>query len=882
MQDATKGSDSVPYSPRAAERPYAEAAPAYRKKGWLNPLPVGLVQISKDEWRWEPGRKSSVPRGYTGADGLAVDDEAMQGWRSHKFKGAANIGLRLDGVVGIDIDGAEGQGILYLYGEERGALPATFSSTSRGPGQPRRILFFRIPDGLDVHGAEWALAERHGTPGPEGRRLLPIDILHHGYRYAVVYPSVHPSGEQYRWYGPDGELCTIPEAGELPMLPDAWCELFRELVAEHHQRSPRAKAGERKPGAAGTPEDGPISLRTAEKMRETALANLLAAEYGTDRSDFNHALNVRALFLFRFAPEFWTEDEIQEALETALTQKFGAPDADDTATLRSARSAVGKAGYEPFQREPDVDDAAFDFDPDEAGGEEPMPPVVAKEDASGYTDAVLGGQLAEAMSGRFYYTTALGWLKWDSTRWAPVSDEVTHEVVRRWVLGRHRAAVTDFLERQAAGRAKDGDTLGNDPAVQGWSKTQSRARISAIAATARGHGLIFRDASIFDQQDYLLNTPSGVIDLRTGQVLEHDPARLITKVAGAAYVPGAESPALKSALDAVPADALGWLQLRLGEALSGRSGEQLTLLSGGGRNGKTLLMGSVFRAMGDYAAKVPNTLLLRSRQVGAATPERMTLRGIRLAYMEETPEDGYLDATVVKDLLDAEEIEGRYLYKDTVTWRPTHSLFLNTNHAPAMGDTGDGAWRRLTRLDFPFRYRKADEELEHDTDRRGDPGLKLALGGTAEGREALLAWLVAGAVRFFSKGSLEGEQEPDSVRAAVKQWRADSDDLLRFVAEEMVFEPDGFVSRTDMYEAFSAWLRRGGQKGLSAKKFAQRMAAHSILRKRVTSAQIDASDPNLTRPQNLLREGLVRPLGSRVRVFAGLAFVVDQGFELDI
>lgn len=879
MSDATSNRESAPYTPRTAERPYAEAAPTYRKKGWANPLPVGLVRIDKEAWRWEPGRKSSVPRGYTGADGKLVDQETMNTWRNHKFQGACNIAIRLDGVIGVDVDGEEGQRILDLYAGEHGALPATWSSTSRGREALRRIYFFRVPPTLDVHGVEWALAERHGQVGGDGKKELPLDILHRGYRYAVVYPSIHPGGGQYLWYGPGGEVCSIPEVESLPFLPDRWQDLFRELVEEHRNRVKRPATGGR-PTDSDFADDAPISLRAAEKMRETALANILAADYGTESSHFNHQLNVRSLYLFRFCPEFWSEEEIQEAIEGVLTEKFGSPDSDDLTTIASARSSVGKAGYEPFRREPEPDNSAFEFDPDAEGAAEQ--PDIEREDASGYTDAVLGGQLAEAMQGRFYFTTAMGWLKWDGTRWAMVPDETVHESVRRWILSRYRAAVNDFITRQAAGKVEEGKTLATDPAVAGWHRAQSRARISAIAATARGHRLILREARLFDTEDHLLNTPSGVVNLRTGEVHPHDPARLITKVTGAAYAPGARSTALDAALGAVPEDALEWLQLRLGEAVTGESGEQLVLLSGGGRNGKTLLMGSVFRALGDYAAKVPNTLLLRNRNVGGATPERMTLRGVRLAYMEETPEESYLDATVVKDLLDAEEVEGRYLYKDIVSWKPTHSIFLNTNHAPTMGDTGDGSWRRLTRVDFPFRYRRLDEEIERPNDRRGDPGLKRALGGSKEGREALLAWMVAGAVQFYQRGSLEGVAAPASVRAAMERWREESDDLLRFIRQEMIMDADLCVPRSDMYEEFAAWSRRMGQKGLSAKKFGQRMDTHSVLSKAVQVAQVSLSEPGLTRSPELLRTGLVRPLGSRVRVYRGLGFPPRPSAELDI
>lgn len=538
-----------------------------------------------------------------------------------------------------------------------------------------------------------------------------------------------------------------------------------------------------------------------------------------------------------------------------------APDADDVATIDSAYKAT-EAGKSWVAVRVEGVGAPSTRITTAADGSEP-------EDR--WTDAMLSGRLArEEFADNAIYATALGWLRWDGRRWACAAEEVMQEAARKWVLRQYAAAVLAYRALPAPDHK-----LSEDPAVRGWAGAQSASRLAAIVRLARG--ILLQDASDFDRDPDLLNTPGGVVDLRTGESMAHDPKRLITKITGAAYVPGAESMALKQALEAVPDDARDWLQRRLGEAATGHSGEQLVLLSGTGRNGKTLIMGATFRALGDYAAKVPNTLLLRTRAAGGATPEKMTLRGVRLAYMEETPEDGYLDATTVKDLLDAEEIEGRHLYKDIVSWRPTHSMFLNTNHPPTMGDTGDAAWRRLTRLDFPYRFRKAGEEIESDRDRSGDPGLKQALSQEQAGQEALLAWIVAGARGFYQAGT--EEVPPASVTAGIRKWREESDDLLRFIAQEMSFDPDGWVARSDMYTAFAQWLRLGGQKAPSVKTFGQRMVGHSILARKIDHGYVPRDA--VSRPEGLLLDGLAAPLAARVHAYGGLSFsrseTPDQG-----
>lgn len=43
-----------------------------------------------------------------------------------------------------------------------------------------------------------------------------------GHRYAVVWPSIHPNGQQYKWYDYAGHECEPPEIDQLAWMPDEW------------------------------------------------------------------------------------------------------------------------------------------------------------------------------------------------------------------------------------------------------------------------------------------------------------------------------------------------------------------------------------------------------------------------------------------------------------------------------------------------------------------------------------------------------------------------------------------------------------------------------------------------------------------------------------
>ncbi len=126
------------------------------------------------------------------------------------------------GIIGIDIDqyskwsSKTGQWI-QKRGYENiledivrfGDLEPTFTSTSRGAQQPSRIHFYQVDEGVEFNSAPYTDVE--------------LIQLHH--RYAVVWPSKHPeTGQEYKWYGPDGQESAPPRPSDISRLPREWYE----------------------------------------------------------------------------------------------------------------------------------------------------------------------------------------------------------------------------------------------------------------------------------------------------------------------------------------------------------------------------------------------------------------------------------------------------------------------------------------------------------------------------------------------------------------------------------------------------------------------------------------------------------------------------------
>ena len=328
-----------------------------------------------------------------------------------------------------------------------------------------------------------------------------------------------------------------------------------------------------------------------------------------------------------------------------------------------------------------------------------------------FTDAHLADRfINETGDGRLCWTAGLGWMRWNSTRWVANPEEVVIEDARRWALDHFQAAV----QRLAPGA----DTW----EVDAWKTVLSRGRTSSIVALARGIAL--RDAADFDQHPDLLNTPAGVVDLRTGTVTAHDPDLLLAKITSGNYRPGFTHPDWDKALQALPNETRGWFQARSGQAITGHTTPDgvLVVLQGSGENGKGAVgSDGLLPAFGDYAAPASAKLLGAKDE---HSTERAELRGQRLIISEEMTEGRSLNVTAIKQIQDVAYITARHVYQKNMKFKTSHSLFATTNYIPVVNETDHGTWRRLALLVFPYTFRKPSDELRTPLCRRGDPGLK--------------------------------------------------------------------------------------------------------------------------------------------------------------
>lgn len=298
-----------------------------------------------------------------------------------------------------------------------------------------------------------------------------------------------------------------------------------------------------------------------------------------------------------------------------------------------------------------------------------------------------------------------------------------------------------------------------------------------------------------DKHDELLNCLNGVVDLQTGKFYPADPKLLLTKQAGAAYVPNAQSSLVEDFFTAIqPDDATRAGLLRwLGYCLTAKTNEHKFAVWTGerGANGKSTLSGVMLKLLKSYGTGLASRALLKSNRpadANAATTAINALEGVRFALAEEMPIDAEIDSSLVKTLSGGDEINLRLNYGEYRTIPNLAKINISGNYLPRIENVNDGGIRRRL-LNFAFNVR-------FGIDRPADPTLKEKL-ILPENLQALLALLVREAVAWY-RG--DGLIISDAMKAETQRQLDASNFVADFISDYYVKAPNAYVKAKDFID----------------------------------------------------------------------------------
>jgi len=411
-------------------------------------------------------------------------------------------------------------------------------------------------------------------------------------------------------------------------------------------------------------------------------------------------------------------------------------------------------------------------------------PVVSSDESVWGTEDALALAFTRRYHRDWRYVAGWGkWLVWDGQRWR------TEDTL----------AATDLIRsvcRQTAVRA-------DNPKVA--AKLASASTVGGVERLARADRRHAATTDEWDADPWLLNTPGGVVDLKTGRMRPHERADRMTKITTA--TPSGDCPTWKQFIDEVTGgdkELQSYLQRMVGYALTGSTQEHaLSFLYGTGANGKSVFVNTLATILGDYATNAPMDTFMETRTDRHPT-DMAGLRGARFVAAIETEQGKRWAESKLKNLTGGDKISARFMRQDFFEFFPQFKLFVAGNHKPAIRNIDEAMKRRLHLI--PFTITVPPE--------RRDKNLQQKL--LAE-RDGILAWAVQGCLDWQRHGRLS---PPQRVVDATEEYFEAEDALGRWLDERCVREANAKSLTAELFNDWKPWAEAAGEFTGSQKRFA--------------------------------------------------------------
>lgn len=587
-------------------------------------------------------------------------------------------------------------------------------------------------------------------------------------------------------------LCTHTTATR-PELLNGWVATYKRHVTageSRHQRMVSVAAGALKEAAAGLMSATDVTMA----LHDAFVASVMAPAVGKQGATRDRSTAV---------------DEWRGILAWAVAQAQAADTAETltrTATKNPSLSAV--IGTTPTTPPPPAapnsrhlsvvttpQPTTTPYATDGTAALAPTPDPTPSQEDYGPTEDGTARTLVARYGHQLRYCPQRGsWLAWDGARWVWDTAEHTRELVRT-------------IAREL-------------PEGEGW-KTHKRRALSAAGVTgvlrlAQSDPAVVVHLDQLDAHPYELNTPGGIVDMRTGTLRPPDPNALHTRTT--AVTPDFDHPAhafetFLAATFGEDNDLQSYVQRLLGVSAVGAVLEQiLPFAHGVGANGKSTLVEAVMTALGrgpgGYAIAAPAEMLMVRRH-SEHPAELAQLAGARLVVCSEL-EDGQKFAEArVKQLTGRDTINARFMRQNPFDFTPSHTFLLIGNHMPSMTAGGPAFERRIKFI--PFAHVVPENAR--------DPRLGEKLEAEAP---AVLAWLIKGAAQYAEHGL----GEPASVRRATAEYTHDQDTVGRFIEDTCHHVPGSTELRCQvatLRTAYAAWCSEVGETPATSKRFTQEL-----------------------------------------------------------
>jgi P4 family phage/plasmid primase-like protien len=326
-----------------------------------------------------------------------------------------------------------------------------------------------------------------------------------------------------------------------------------------------------------------------------------------------------------------------------------------------------------------------------------------------------------------------------------------------------------------------------------------------------------------DQNPYLLCFNNYVVDFKEKTWRNGQPDDYISKCTNIDFIPyneikgsDTESNINKFIDQLFPDENLKkYMWQHLASTLIGNNDNQtFNMYTGSGRNGKSKLVDLMSKTLGDYKATVPITLLTQKRnQIGSTSSEIVQLMGVRYAVMQEPSKGEKINEGIMKEITGGDPIQGRALFKESVTFIPQFKLVVCTNTLLDIKSNDDGTWRRIRVCDFMSKFLENPYEDEQKFPKEDYP-YQYEMDKHIDEKFATWAPVLASMLVNITFEKLGSVTDCELVLASSEQYREGQDYLAEFCKDKIKKVPGSKLKKTELVEEFRQWYTTNYGKGV--------------------------------------------------------------------
>jgi putative DNA primase/helicase len=429
-------------------------------------------------------------------------------------------------------------------------------------------------------------------------------------------------------------------------------------------------------------------------------------------------------------------------------------------------------------------------------------PIAGEDGGSFVVDTMqVQQQFTDVYGATLRYTAESGrWFRWTGQRYEHAASCDVFELAR-------------VVCREASMRPEN---------VRSRSWIASPACVAGVEKLSRGRTEHRISAAQWDPDPWMLNTPGGTVDLKTGAIR---PGRLedyCSKITAVAPLPGPYRPDscplwLKFLNRATQGDKEleDFLRRMAGYCLTGITREHaLFFFYGTGGNGKGTYMNATSGAMGDYAQTAAMPTLMATDSERHPT-ELAALQGARMVLMSEPEEGGRWAEAKVKALTGGDKVSARFMRQDFFEFWPQFKPVIAGNHKPGLR-TPDVAMRRRMNL-ILFTATITPEEKDEQL------GDKLR-----QEWPAILSWMIAGCLEWQRCGLCP----PKVVIDATDEYMAGEDKIGRWISDCCLVDKTAWTPTGGLFANFTKWAEDGGEHAGAQYKFAVALETRGFKKER--------------------------------------------------